>query len=63
MQIHFTVMAYAAFWSKEVDIYELDPQGKYSSYAYSISGIFKDRDTELLKIILSINQAREEMTY
>ena len=38
----FTVMAYAAFWSKEVDIYELDPQGKYSSYAYSISGIFKE---------------------
>lgn len=38
----FTVMAYANFWSKEVDIYELDPMGKYSSSAYSISGIFKE---------------------
>ena len=38
----FTVMAYAAFWSKEVDIYESDIPKDYTSYADSISGILKD---------------------
>ena len=38
----FTVMAYAAFWSKDIDIYALNPEGKYASFAYSISGIFKE---------------------
>ena len=38
----FTVMAYAAFWSKEVDIYESGLPKDYTSYADSISGILKD---------------------
>ncbi|MDC0184610.1 hypothetical protein OAI78_01715 [Rhodobiaceae bacterium] len=38
----FTVMAYATFWSKEVDIYETGLPQKYTSYAKSISGISKD---------------------
>jgi len=38
----FTVMSYAAFWSKDFNIYELEPEsGKYSSYVESISGITK----------------------
>ena len=38
----FTVMAYAAFWSKELDIYESGLPQNYTSYADSISGISKD---------------------
>ena len=39
----FTVMAYATFWSKDLNIYELEPEsGEYSSYVDSISGITKE---------------------
>ena len=40
----FTVMSYATFWSKEVDIYESGLPKKYNSYADSISGIYKDTE-------------------
>ena len=39
----FTTMAYASFWSKDLDIYELEPQsGQYDSKVFSISGITKE---------------------
>ena len=40
----FTVMSYATFWSKEVDIYESGLPKKYNSEAVSISGIYKDTE-------------------
>ncbi|MDA9034680.1 hypothetical protein N9H74_04150, partial [Hyphomicrobiales bacterium] len=38
----FTVMAYAAFWSKDIDIYELNSPITFNSGTSSISGISKD---------------------
>ncbi len=38
----FTVMAYAAFWNKDIDIYEFNSPNTLNTYSFSISGISKD---------------------
>ena len=38
----FTVMAYAAFWNKDTDIYEFNSPNTFNTYSFSISGISKD---------------------